>query len=151
MFLKVVSGIRSHFPERIVEWCMAATCAWWGWTLAQPGTAWTNPTAWAGMLRIASEDTWGLVSLLAGGFWLVALAINGTFADTVYARHSPTVRGVAALGSAFVWFQVVLSVSASQSAGSGIYPLPLVLSFWCIFSSWRDIGRERNNADDRRA
>lgn len=149
MFIRVVSGIRAHFPERFVEWVTAATCTWWGWTLAQHGTAWVNDAAWAGMLRFASEDTWGVISMLAGGFWLVSLAINGTFAETIYARYSPKVRGIAALGSAFVWFQVVLSVSAVQTSGSGIYPLPLALSLWCIFNAWRDIGQA--HAGDRRA
>lgn len=42
--------------------------------------------------------------VLAGGFWIIALALNGTFADTVYARYSPWVRGIAAVGSSAVWF-----------------------------------------------
>lgn len=143
MFLRVVTGIADHFEERFLEWSMAATATYWGWTVAQPGEAWINKAAWAGMLRLAPEDTWGLLCMLAGGFWLVALAINGTFADTLYARHSPKVRGVAAFGSAVVWFEVVLSVSAVQTSGSGIYPLPLALSIWCVFNAWRDIGHER--------
>ncbi len=149
MFLRIVKGVRDHFEDRKVEWAVAAACTWWGWTLAQPGVAWVNEAAWAGMLRLAPEDTWGVISMLAGGFWLMALAINGTFANTIYARHSPKVRGVAALGSAFVWFQVVMSVSAVQTSGIGIYPLPLALSLWCIFNAWRDIGRA--HAGDRRA
>jgi hypothetical protein len=143
VFLRVVTGIRDHFEERFLEWCMAATATYWGWTVAQPGEAWTNKAAWAGMLRLAPEDTWGMLCMFAGGFWLLALAVNGTFADTVYARHSPKVRGVAAFGSAVVWFEVVLSISAVQTAGSGIYPLPLALSIWCVFNAWRDVGYER--------
>lgn len=143
MFLRIATGIKDHFDVRVVEWAVAITCTYWGWTLAQPGDAWNNPAAWAGMLRIASEDMWGFISMLAGGFWLMALALNGTFSGTIYARYSPTVRGIAALGAAMVWFQVLLSVSAVQSSGSAIYPLPLGLSVWCIANAWRDIGEER--------
>jgi len=152
MFIRIVTGIRDHFEERFIEWCMAATATYWGWTVAQPGIAWTNETAWAGMVRVAAlfgvpalaaEDTWGMLCMVAGGFWLVALAVNGTFAETIYARHSPKVRGVAAFGSAVVWFQILISVSAAQTSGAGIYPLPLVMSLWCVFNAWRDIGHER--------
>jgi hypothetical protein len=153
MFLRIVTGIRDHFEERFIEWSMAATATYWGWTVAQPGTAWTNEAAWAGMIRAAgwlfgaspetAEDLWGILCMVAGGFWLVALAVNGTFADTVYARHSPKVRGIAAFGSAVVWFQILISVSAAQTSGAGIYPLPLVMSLWCVFNAWRDIGHER--------
>ena len=86
MFLRIVTGIRNHFEERFLEWSMAATSTYWGWTLAQPGDAWVNTAAWAGMLRLMGEDAWGLVSMLAGGFWLIALALNGTFAGTIYAH-----------------------------------------------------------------
>lgn len=143
MFIRVISGIRNHFEARVTEWIMAATATFWGWTVAQPGQAWVNEAAWAGMLRLASEDEWGVRCMLAGGAWMIALAVNGTFADTIYARISPWVRGVMAFGSAVVWFQVVLSVSAVQTSGSGIYPLPLVLSLWCVRNAWRDVGEER--------
>jgi hypothetical protein len=152
MFIRVVSGIHKHFDERVVEWSMAATGMFWGWTLAQPGTAWTNLAAWQGLLRIASEDTWGVISMIAGACWLVALAVNGTFADTNYSRYSPLVRGLVALGASVVWWQVVMSVSAVQTSGSGIYPLPLALSVWCVRNAWKDIGEERRSrrAHDRR-
>lgn len=143
MFIRIVTGISSHFESRFSEWVMAATATFWGWTVAQPGTAWTNEAAWAGMLRLRAEDDWGLLCMIAGGLWLTALAVNGTFADTLYARISPWVRGFMAAGSAIVWFQVVLSVSAVQTSGSGIYPLPLVLSLWCVRNAWRDVGEER--------
>ena len=146
MFFRLVLGIRDHFEARFIEWIMAGTATYWGWTVAQPSVAWVNTAAWAGMLRIAPEDTWGVLCMVAGGFWLVALAVNGTFAGTFYARHSPKVRGVAAIGSAVVWFQVVISVSAVQTSGSGIYPLPLALSLWCVFNAWRDIGRDKRRA-----
>lgn len=143
MFIRIVTGIRDHFEERKLEWVMATTATFWGWNVALPDQAWTNPAAWAGMLRIAPEDTWGILSMLAGGFWLIALAVNGTFAGTLYAKYSPWVRGLAAAGSAVFWFEVVLSITATRNAGWGIYPLPLALSIMCVFSAWRDVGYER--------
>lgn len=143
MFLRVVTGIRDHFDQRVVEWSVAAVSTYWGWTVAQTGKAWTNEAAWVGMLRIAPEDVWGVLCMLAGGAWIVALALNGTFAGTLYARYSPLVRGLAAVGAASVWFQVVMSVSAVQTSGSGIYPLPLALSIWCVVNAWRDVGEQR--------
>lgn len=144
MFLRIVTGIRHHFEERFLEWSMAATATYWGWTLAQPGEAWVNTAAWAGMLRLMTEDAWGMISMLAGGFWLIALALNGTFAGTFYARASPWVRLAASAGSSIVWFQVVLSVTAVQTSGSGIYPLPLAMSLWCILNAGRDIAEQRH-------
>ena len=153
MFLRVITGVHKHFDARVVEWAMAATGRYWGWTIAQPGTAWTNTGAWAGMLRITNADTWGMMSMVSGGLWLMALTVNGTFSDTAYSRYSPLIRGLAAIGAVFVWWQVVMSVSAVQTSGSGIYPLPLGLSVWCVRNAWRDIGDERRSqrASDRRA
>lgn len=145
MFIRVVTGIQRHFDDRVVEWAMAATAMYWGWTLAQPGQAWTNPATWAGMSRLMSEDAWGAISMVAGGFWLIALTINGTFASTVYSRVSPYVRCLAALGACFVWGQVLMSVSAVQTSGSGIYPLPFFLSVWCVRSTLGSLGDERRN------
>lgn len=42
MFLRVVTGIHEHFDERVVELTMAGISMYWGWTVAQPGTAWTS-------------------------------------------------------------------------------------------------------------
>src|SRR5690606_8293052 len=30
VFLRVVTGIRDHFEERVLEWCMAAAATYWG-------------------------------------------------------------------------------------------------------------------------
>ncbi|HEY8360129.1 MAG TPA: hypothetical protein VIL30_21950 [Ramlibacter sp.] len=161
MFLRVVTGIHRHFDDRVVEWAMAGIGMYWGWTIAQPGQAWTNAAAWAGMVRMAdwlgipaeaAEDSWGIISMLSGGFWLIALTVNGTFADTIYSRISPYVRCAAALGACFVWGQVWMSVSAVQTSGSGIYPLPFVLSIWCVRTTLGTLGDERrkSRAHDRR-
>lgn len=149
MIIRVVTGIKAHFEARFVEWAMAICITFWGWTLIGEGTAWSNQQAWAGMLRIASEEAWGGICLTAGGLWLLALTINGTFADTAYSRYSPNVRGVCAFISSLIWFLVLMSVITAQTSGSGIYPLPLALSTWCVFHAWRDVGRARAARDAR--
>ena len=131
-------------PPRAVG-LMLLLCLVWGLNLVGEATAWTNREAWAGMLRIASEQTWGTVCIFAGSLWLLALTINGTFANTWYSRYSPVVRGCMAITAAMIWFQVYMSVVTAQTSGSGIYPLPLALSIWCVFHAWRDIGRAGTN------
>jgi hypothetical protein len=141
MFIRIVTGISSHFEARFVEWVMAVTISFWGWTLIGEGAAWSNRAAWLGMLRITSEENWGAICLTSGGAWLLALTVTGTFANTWYSRYSPVVRGLAAVAAAMIWFQVYLSVAPAGTSGSAIYPLPLGLSIWCVFHAWRDIGR----------
>lgn len=143
MFIRVVTGIRSHFEQRFPEWLSASTIAYWGLKLVGESDAWTNLEAWSGLLRLAPENAWGWACIAVGTFWLVALAINGTFADTPYSKASPYVRGGAAIISTVIWLQVFLSVNAVTTSGSGIYQLPLILGIWCVFNAWRDIGRVR--------
>ena len=88
-----------------------------------------------------------LTCIAAGLARLLALAVNGTFANTAYSRYSPHVRGVTAIASAAFWFMVLLSVSAVATAGNRIYPLPLALELWCIFHAWRDTGRAKAARD----
>lgn len=141
MFFRIVTGIKSHFEERVIEWVMGATLVWWGSKLVGDNIAWTNKIAWAGMLQWMTEEAWGWNCIGLGIARLLALAVNGTFSDTVYSRFSPVVRGLSAVLSATLWFLVLLSVSAISSSGSGIYQLPLVLELWCVFHAWRETGR----------
>jgi hypothetical protein len=141
MFIRIVTGIKDHFEDRVVEWIMAATTIFWGSKLTGPNDAWGNPEAWAGMLRWMSENAWGWNCVGIGVARLLALAINGTFAGTWYARFSPLVRGISALLGAVLWFLVFLSVNKVASAGSGIYQLPLVLELWCLVHAWRETGQ----------
>lgn len=143
VFLRVVTDIRKHFEARIAEWALAFYLLNYGMGLLSPD-AWTNPTAWAGMTQYLSQTNWGTVCVGIGIARLLALAINGTFADTIYAKYSPTVRGICAGLSATFWFMVILSLSAVPSVGSRAYLLPFGLEIWCIFHAWRDDGRQRS-------
>lgn len=144
VFLRVVTGIRDHFESRVPEWAMGIFISIYGAGLIDPAGGWTVKAAWLGMTSMMSQQWWAVACILIGAFRLVALAVNGTFADTVYSRYSPLVRGLAALASATFWFMVVLSLSAVPSVGSRTYLLPLSLEIWCIFHAWRDDGRQRS-------
>lgn len=143
MFIRVVTGIATHFDVRFPEWLGAAALIGWGANLIATPDSWNNPAAWSLMLSIMTEDTWGWVCVAAGWLWILALTINGTFATTAYSRYSPNVRGMCALLSTSIWFLVFMSVLTAASSGRGIYWVPLVSSVWCIFHSWRDVGRRK--------
>ena len=147
MFFWIVTGIKSHLPDRLPEWVMGFAILNYGLGLVGPGDAWTSPTAWAAMAHYAPENAWGWLCVMLGIARLMALVINGTFADTAYSRFSPHVRGSTAVAALGFWMMVMLSVSASGSIGSRIYVLPLVLEVWCIFHAWRDTGRARTARD----
>ncbi len=144
VFLRIVTDIQKHFEARIAEWALAFYLLNYGLGLLSPDGGWTNKAAWAGMTQYLMQSQWGLACVSIGVARLVALAINGTFADTVYARYSPLVRGLCAGLSATFWFMVILSLSAVPSVGSRAYLLPLGLEIWCIFHAWRDDGRQRS-------
>ncbi len=146
MFIRVVSGVQSHFVERAIEWICAVNLIWWGSKLTGPNDAWSNVQAWAFMLSWFSENAWGWIFISLGWLRILALIINGTFANTWYSDASPWVRGVGAGLSATLWFMVFLSVSAVQTSGSGIYQLPLVLDLWCSFRVIYLIGRASKKA-----
>lgn len=152
MFIRIVTGIAEHFDVRFPEWLGACGIILWGGNLLFTPTSWTNPDAWALMLSLPymSEDSWGLVCVVAGCLWILALTVNGTFANTAYSRYSPNVRGLCAVLSTSIWFLVCLSVITAETSGRGIYPLPLALGLWCVFNAWRDVGRARVQRDARR-
>lgn len=147
MFIRVVTGIKTHFEARFVEWVMGGTAVWYGLKLVGEETAWTNTAAWQNMSSIMPENEWGWVCVSLGIARLLALAINGTFANTAYSRYSPVVRGLTAIVGAWFWLMAFMSVSASSGSGGGIYQLPLILDVWCVFHAWRDVGRARAARD----
>lgn len=141
MIVKIVTGIRTHFADRVPEWAMGFIALIWGLSVSAPDTAFGNTEAWAGLLRIMPEDAWGLLCVAIGTARIAALAINGTFYQTAYSRYSPHVRAASAMLGAFVWLQVWLSVSVTPNPGRGIYLLPLALEIYSVFHAMRDTGR----------
>lgn len=144
-FFRIVTGIRSHFEMRFIEWLMGFTLVWWGLRLIGENDAWSNEAAWIGLTQYLPENTWGWISIALGLARLIALAINGTFQNTIYSRFSPMVRGITSIASGAMWLLVFLSVNATQTSGGGIYHLPLVLELWCMRHAWKDTGRARHN------
>ncbi len=151
MFIRIATGVRTHFPDRWIEWLMAGTMIWWGWKLTDPATQWANVQAWRFMTLFWSEEAWGWLCVFIGALRFLALVINGTFADTWYSKASPWVRALTAGLGAIVWFMVMLSVSASNTSGAGIYHLPLFLDLWCSLHVFFRTGRatQRLNSDAR--
>ena len=142
MFIRIVTGIARHLPERGLEWVMAVNIIWWGWKITAPDPQWANPVAWEFMLSWGlSEEGWGWLCVIIGAIRLLALVINGTFADTWYSALSPWVRACTAGMGAIVWFMVFLSVSAANTSGAGIYQLPLILDLWCSLHVFFATGR----------
>jgi len=141
MFLRVVYGVKAHLPERALEWVLAFNMVWWGWKLTDPATQWSNAAAWSFMLSFWSEEAWGWLCVIIGGLRITALIINGTFANTWYSAASPWVRALTAGTGAIVWFMVVLSVTAANTSGAGIYQLPLILDLWCSLHVFFKTGR----------
>jgi hypothetical protein len=142
MFIRIVSGIQDHFPDRALEWVCAANIVYWGARLTGENDAWVNPDAWRFMLSFGlTENQWGWICVAIGVMRLLALIINGTFAGTWYSAASPWVRGITAGAGAAVWFAVFLSVNSVQTSGGAIYQLPLVLDLWCSLRMFYVIGR----------
>ena len=149
MFIRVVTGIRDHLPERGLEWVLAFNISWWGWKLTDPAVQWTNAVAWDFMLSWGlTEEAWGWLCVFIGALRILALIINGTFANTWYSKASPWVRAMTAGAGAIVWFMVVLSVSAANTSGSGIYQLPLALDLWCSLRVFFITGRASKRAPE---
>lgn len=146
MFVRVVTGISTHFEARFIEWAMAASIAVWGWNLryVEP-ESFAKSEAWVVLNRVAGQEFWSASGIIIGTCWLVALTINGTFAGTLYSKVSPYVRGLAAFFAALFWFHVFSSVVSGATSGRGAYWLHLGLSLWCLFHTWRDVGRGTRN------
>lgn len=147
MFFRLVVGIREYFEQRVVEWLMGGMILNYGFGLVGESVAWTSPPAWERMAYYMPENSWGWLCILIGALRLIALALNGTFSTTVYARYSPPVRVVTAIGGLGFWIIVLLSISATGSIGTRAYLLPFLLEVWCIFHAGRDMGRAEAGGD----
>lgn len=119
--LRIADGIRSHFPARASEWALAGIMAGWGWTLLRPVETFATSRAYSQMAVMADESTWGWGAITVGLVRLVALVVNGTFANTVYARMSPHVRGLFAFFACFIWLQITLGLIGSREIAPGVW------------------------------
>lgn len=138
LIVKVVRGIQSHLPARAAEWALGAVLFNWGWILLLPRQT-MGREAYDLMLAVAPEAAWGIGCLAVGAVRLLALVINGTFAQTAYSRYSPHVQAGMSILSCFFWLQIVLSFAlAPVGTGVAVYPVLLVLDLYCAYRASRD-------------
>lgn len=140
--LRLAHGIRSHFPARVSEWALAAALTTWGYILLLPQDTFAISPAYRHMAAMASETKWGSAAVTIGGVRLLALIINGTFAETPYGKISPHVRGLTAFFSCFAWVQILIGLLGSGDAvpGIGIVFWVLVLDIYNTVRAFGDAG-----------
>ena len=141
IILRIAEGIRNHFPARASEWALAAGLSHWGRIVYNEPSIFNRP-GFSQMAEWAEPRTWGLAAMTVGGIRLIALVINGTFADTRYGQISPHVRGATAFLSCFVWLQIYLGlqISGDTTTGLGIYPYLLALDCYNTARAFGDAG-----------
>lgn len=147
LILRVVHGVSSHLEARASEWALGFMLLIWGIQLLQPGDLFAISPAYDILAEIMPENVWGFACFLVGGSRLVALLINGTFADTAYSRYSPHVRAAMAVLSAFFWLNIAISVAVGRPGGTGmaIYPVLLLLD---LYNAYRSSGDARQSDED---
>lgn len=123
----------AHFPLRVTEWLLASIKTTWGVVLLQPTDVFANPI-FSALGRIASQDTWGWVSLIFGTMHLVALYVNGA------RRRSPHLRAACSAIGSFFWFQVTLGLIGSGiiSTGWAVYPWLFIASVYNVIRAMLD-------------
>lgn len=127
-----------HFAARALEWLNAGLLTAWGaYVILHPGM-FADPrlaVLWAGLLAMASQETWGMVAFATGFARLAALYVNGRHTRT------PLVRLVASFFSAFVWTQVVLGMANSGVPNTGlvIYTGLILADIYSAFRASADV------------
>lgn len=140
-YLKIWPGVRTHFRSRDVEWIMAVALIVWGGNMfLKPGNDLiTASGAWDG-LRYWFHEDWvvSLIMVTAGVASLLALLINGTFADTLYSRYSPFVRSIAMGAGSLIWLAVWMSALSANTAVT--YWVPTLLCGMRSFYAMGEFG-----------
>ena len=145
-FLRVYDGVRHSFPTRWLEWLMAVYITWWGVSFIgvspDPNPAIAAKSAWHDLTFWAPIPIWSLLMILIGVARLLALAINGTFRDTIYSQYSPVVRGACAFLSGVVWAFVALSSLSAGTQSAITYPTVFLIEW---FMAWFVFGEAGDN------
>lgn len=127
-----------HFAARALEWQNAAILTCWGaYVILHPGM-FTDPRVanlWTGLIKIAAQETWGIVAFAVGFARLAALYVNGRHTRT------PLVRLVTSFFSAFVWTQVVIGManSAVPNTGLVVYTGLVLADIYSAFRASADV------------
>lgn len=157
-FIRIIDGVRHSWPDRRLEWVMGVWAIVWSvkWLLDPADNFSTTSGAWEGLRYMFGTD-W----FFAGGMFIcgllriVALTVNGTFKNTIYARYSPLVRAITAALCGIAWLAIWLSVGATASQGVVTFWAPVIIEFYLaylIVDEGADVLREwHNGRSDRDA
>ena len=143
IIVRMIKGIKTHFPSRIAEWFLSVALINWGLILMRTEEVFTKYKTFTGLQNIADESTWAIFAFIVGLIRLVALAINGTFYGTWYSRFSPHIRGVMSFLSCFCWVQITYSflIITPLSPSVAIYATLVVVDMFCMATAWTEAGR----------
>lgn len=150
IIVRIGRGIKEHFPARASEWGFAALLAGLGWLFLKNPDLFDASLAYGNLARLADEKFWGIACITIGLARLLALIINGTFADSRYGRWSPHVRGTCAFLSCGVWFPLAGGFLAQdRTLIVTLYAVTvLVIDAYNIRRVWHDAGRATLRADE---
>lgn len=137
----MIVKLTKTFPIRVTEWLLAGIMLSWSiacWNLA-PGD-WANPL-YAGLSRLAAQNTWAFFAFWIGVIRLAALTINGAW------RPSPHLRAAGAFLACFMWLQISLGMFTAEirAVGVAIYPWLLLADIYNVFRASHDA----RQSDDR--
>ncbi|WP_406858470.1 hypothetical protein ABEG18_12920 [Alsobacter sp. KACC 23698] len=145
IIMRLAAGVTQHFTARRSEWFMAVGLTGWGCVVTKPSAIFASSPAYTRMAEMAPEQIWGWGAFAIGFLRLLALIVNGTFPNTLYATVSPYVRGIAAYASCFVWASICIGLLSSpiDTPGAPIYLILFGLDFANGYSAMHDAGRAR--------
>lgn len=127
-----------HFQARFAEWFNAGILFSWGaYVILHPGMM-TDPRVsalWQGLLRVAAQETWGMLALIVGFARMAALYVNGSH------RRTPMVRLIASFFSAFILTQIVVGLFNGDGPNTGriIYPALILADIYSAFRASADM------------
>lgn len=132
--LRVLHGVRHSFPMRWLEWVMAVTILAWGDNfLGVQVTPNSTRSAWYGMTFYAPTWFWAWLMIAFGVLRLAALAINGTFRETIYSQYSPLIRGATSGLCGVLWFFVALSSLSAGTQSGVVYPAVFIIEAFIAY------------------
>jgi hypothetical protein len=143
IIVRVARGITEHFPARASEWGFAALLIWLGFIFAGSPQLFAGSQSYGGLARLADEGVWAAASISIGVVRLVALIVNGTFADSWYGRWSPHVRGICAFLSCGIWFPICAGFLLVEGAPiiKAYTSVVFAIDAYNIRRVWKDAGR----------
>jgi len=136
IYARIVRGVVRHFPLRYLEWIMGVWAVAWGAKLIlDPADNFSTTSGSFNILAAIFHADWvfGALMVFFGGWRLVALTVNGTFSNTIYAQYSPVVRGVTSFLCGFGWFLVALSAFPAASLAAFTFPFPFIIEFFTAY------------------